>query len=70
MNTDLYFLKVLKPLLIFINKQHIMLKVALAKPQPGRLKMMITESQFLRLAENVLNEQFNKTIRNTHLIRV
>ena len=47
-----------------------MLKVALAKPQPRRLKMMITESQFLRLAENVLNEQFNKTIRNTHLIRV
>ena len=47
-----------------------MLKVALAKPQPRRLKIMITESQFLRLAENVLNEQFNKTIRNTHLIRV
>ena len=47
-----------------------MLKVALDKPHHRRLKMVITESQFIRLAENVLNEQFNKTIRNTHLIRV
>ena len=53
-----------------INKLNIMLKVAIVKQQPRRLKMMITESQFIRLAENVLNEQFNKTIRNTHLIRV
>ena len=60
----------LKRLLIFINKLNIMLKVAIVNPQPRRLKMMITESQFIRLAENVLNEQFNKTIRNTHLIRV
>ena len=60
----------LKRLLIFINKFNIMLKVAIVNPQPRRLKMMITESQFIRLAENVLNEQFNKTIRNTHLIRV
>ena len=60
----------LKRLLIFIIKLNIMLKVAIVKQQPRRLKMMITESQFIRLAENVLNEQFNKTIRNTHLIRV
>jgi len=60
----------LMQLLIFINKLNIMLKVAIVNPQPRRLKMMITESQFIRLAENVLNEQYNKTIRNTHLIRV
>ena len=56
--------------MIFINKQHIMLKVALDNPHHRRLKMVITESQFKRFIESVLNEHYIKNIRNTQLIRV
>ena len=47
-----------------------MLKVALDKPHHRRLKIVITESQFKRFIESVLNEHYIKNIRNTHLIRV
>ena len=36
----------------------------------SRLKIIIFESQFKALARNVLNEQEQKTIKNTHLIKV
>ena len=46
----------------------------LVKPKkptkPNRLKILISESQFKALAKNVLNEQEQKTIKNTHLIKV
>lgn len=35
-----------------------------------KLKIIITETQFNSLAKNVLNEQENKTIRNTHLLKI
>jgi len=34
-----------------------------------KFKMIITETQFKALAKNVLNEQEQKTIKNTHLIK-
>jgi hypothetical protein len=34
-----------------------------------RLKILISETQFKALANNVLNEQEQKTIKNTHLIK-
>jgi hypothetical protein len=44
----------------------------LVKPKkptkPIKFKMAITETQFKALANNVLNEQEKKTIKNTHLI--
>jgi len=46
----------------------------LVKPQktskPKRLKILISETQFKALAKNVLNEQEQKTIKNTHLIKI
>ena len=46
----------------------------LVKPKkptkPKKLKMIITETQFKVLAKKVLNEQEQKTIKNTHLIKV
>ena len=46
----------------------------LVKPKkptkPKRLKILISETQFKSLANNVLNEQEQKTIRNTHLIKI
>jgi hypothetical protein len=46
----------------------------LVKPKkptkPNRLKILISEAQFKALANNVLNEQEQKTIKNTHLIKV
>ena len=36
----------------------------------SRLKIIIFESQFKALAKNVLNEQEQKTIKNTHLIKI
>jgi hypothetical protein len=33
------------------------------------MKLVITETQFKALARNVLNEQEQKTIKNTHLIK-
>lgn len=45
-----------------------MLKVSIIKKQP--FKIIISESQFQRLAENILNEQYIQSIRKTHLIRV
>ena len=36
----------------------------------SRLKIIIFESQFKALAKNVLNEQEQKTIKNTHLIKL
>ena len=45
----------------------------LVKPKkltkPKRLKILISETQFKALANNVLNEQEQKTIKNTHLIK-
>ena len=35
-----------------------------------RLKILISETQFKALANNVLNEQEKKTIRNTHLLKI
>ena len=35
-----------------------------------RLKILISETQFKALAKNVLNEQEQKTIKNTHLIKI
>jgi hypothetical protein len=43
----------------------------LVKPKKSsRLKIIIFESQFKALAKNVLNEQEQKTIKNTHLIKI
>ena len=46
----------------------------LVKPKkltkPKRLKILISEAQFKALANNVLNEQEQKTIKNTHLIKI
>ena len=36
---------------------------------PKKFKMIITETQFKVLAKNLLNEQEQKTIKNTHLIK-
>lgn len=45
----------------------------LVKPKkptnPNRLKILISETQFKALANNVLNEQEQKTINNTHLVK-
>ena len=49
----------------------------LVKPKkptkPKRLKILISEAQFLVLSnsihQNILNEQEQKTIKNTHLIK-
>jgi len=38
--------------------------------KPKKFKMIITETQFKALAKNVLNEQEQKTIKNTHLIKI
>ena len=35
-----------------------------------RMKIIISETQFKALAKNVLNEQEQKTIKNTHLIKI
>jgi hypothetical protein len=35
-----------------------------------RMKIIISETQFKVLANNVLNEQEKKTIKNTHLIKI
>jgi hypothetical protein len=43
----------------------------LVKPKKlSKFKMIITETQFKVLANNVLNEVEQKTIRNTHLIKI
>ena len=50
----------------------------LVKPKkptkPKRLKILISEAQFLVLSnsihQNILNEQEQKTIKNTHLIKI
>jgi hypothetical protein len=39
-------------------------------PKSKKFKMIITENQFKALANNVLNEQGQQTIKNTHLIKV
>ena len=39
-------------------------------PKSKKMKMIITETQFKALANNVLNEQEQKTIKNTHLIKI
>jgi hypothetical protein len=40
------------------------------KPKKSkRMKIIISETQFKALANNVLNEQEQKTIKNTHLIK-
>ena len=39
-------------------------------PNTRKLKMIISECQFKTLAQNILNEQEQNTIRNTHLIKI
>lgn len=39
-------------------------------PKTRKLKLIISESQFKTLAQNILNEQEKKTIRSTHLIKI
>lgn len=39
-------------------------------PNTRKLKLIISESQFKTLAQNILNEQEKQTIRNTHLIKI
>lgn len=38
--------------------------------KPKRFKILISETQFMALARNVINEQEQKTIKNTHLIKI
>ena len=44
------------------------------KTKPKRLKILISEAQFRVLSnsihQNILNEQEQKTIKNTHLIKI
>ena len=35
-----------------------------------KMIMILKEIQFRKLAQNILNEQVKKTIKNTHLIKV
>lgn len=43
----------------------------LAKPTKARkMTLILNEIQFRKLAQNILNEQVKKTIKNTHLIKV
>jgi len=43
----------------------------LVKPTKARKMIMIlNETQFFNLAQNVLNEQEQKTIKKTHLIKI
>ena len=42
-----------------------MLKVALDKPHHRRLKMVITESQFKRFIESVLNEHYKENHKHS-----
>jgi hypothetical protein len=43
----------------------------LVKPTKARKMIMIlNEIQFRTLAQNVLNEQDKKTIKNTHLLKI
>ena len=37
--------------------------------KPKKMKLVITETQFMSLAKNVLNEQEKKSIKSTHLIK-
>ena len=39
-------------------------------PKTRKLKLIISESQFKTLAQNILNEQEKQTIRSTHLIKI
>ena len=39
-------------------------------PNTRKLKLIISESQFKSLAQNILNEQEKQTTRNTHLIKI
>jgi hypothetical protein len=46
-------------------------EIAQKKPSQGKsLKLLITESQFKRLAENVVLLQEQKQIENTHLFKI
>jgi hypothetical protein len=43
-------------------------QVITKKKRLKRLKLIVTESQFQRLAESELIEQYIKSIKNTHLV--
>jgi hypothetical protein len=46
-------------------------EIAQKKPSQGKsLKLLITESQFKRLAENVVLLQEQNLIKNTHLLKI
>lgn len=46
-------------------------EIAQKKPSQGKsLKLIITESQFKRLAENVVLLQEQNLIKNTHLLKI
>jgi hypothetical protein len=53
--------------MIFIKKDIMKLKELLKKK---KIKILINETQFRALAENVLNEQEKQTIKKTHLIKL
>ena len=40
------------------------------KSESKRIKMLISETQFRKLAQNVLNEQNLGTLNKTHLIKI
>lgn len=40
------------------------------KSKSKRIKMLISETQFRKLAQNVLNEQNLGTLNKTHLIKI
>jgi CRISPR/Cas system-associated protein endoribonuclease Cas2 len=46
-------------------------EIAQKKPSQGKsLKLLITESQFKRLAENIVLLQEQNQIENTHLLKI
>jgi uncharacterized glyoxalase superfamily metalloenzyme YdcJ len=53
--------------MIFIKKDIMKRKELLKKK---KIKILINETQFRALAENVLNEQEKQTIKMTHLIKL
>jgi len=45
------------------------LRKLLKENRPRRMKMIITESQLSMLAQNIINEQEQATIKKTYLVK-